>query len=126
MLPPFSSGGPAAMFTRAFMVGTLIVVGCVSTACANSCANVNTMNFYDKSGLQESESRISAVGTFRIAGDEDENKQPMFNLAKVNCENHVDDTGKASLACKVISARVWAGPGKPDTDSPNCSLDLNS
>lgn len=114
------------MFTRAFMVSTLVVVGCVSTACANSCSNVNAFNLYDESGLREGESRVSAAGTFRIAGEEDENKQPMFNLAKVNCENQVDDTGKASLACKVISARVWASPGKPDTDSPNCSLDLNS
>src|SRR6185437_5934944 len=52
----------------------------------NSCSNVDAFSSYDQSGLQESSYGISAVGTFRIAGEENEHKQPMFNLAKVDCK----------------------------------------
>ena len=50
----------------------------------------------------------------------------MFNLTIIDCENQTDNTGKASLECKVISASVSAQSGKPDTDNPNCSLDLDT
>jgi hypothetical protein len=59
-------------------------------------------------------------GTFRIAGEEDESKQPMFNLAAISCEKQPDDMG-AGLECKVTKAVVWAQSGKPDPDNPNCS-----
>jgi hypothetical protein len=94
---------------------------------ANSCSNVESFSSYDESGLRESTFGINAVGTFRIAGEADESKQPMFNLAKVDCENQTDDIGKATgLECKITKAVVWASEGKPDTDKPNCSLDLDS
>jgi hypothetical protein len=67
-----------------------------------------------------------AAGTFRVEGETDESKQPMFNLARVDCENQSDDTGKVSLECKVTQAVVWANSDKPDPDNSNCSLDLNS
>jgi hypothetical protein len=93
---------------------------------ANSCANVDTFSSYDESGLHESDFGIYAVGTFRIAEEQDEGKQPMFNLTKVNCENQFDDKGKATgLECKVTKAVMWANPAKPDTDKPNCSLDVD-
>ena len=57
------------------------VFGYTSAAWANSCSNVDAFSSYDRSGLNESEYGISAVGTFRIAGEEDESKQPNFNLA---------------------------------------------
>jgi hypothetical protein len=47
----------------------------------------------------------------------------MFNLATISCEKQPDGTG---LECKVTLASVYAEPGNPDPDNPNCSLDLNS
>jgi hypothetical protein len=45
----------------------------------------------------------------------------------VTCENQTDDTGKVTgLECKISKAVVWASEGKPDTDKPNCSLDLDA
>ena len=74
----------------AFIVSLLGIFGCASTAFANSCGNVDVIGTYDKSGLQESDFGIYAVGTFRIAGEGDEHKQPMFNLTKINCEKQLD------------------------------------
>ena len=84
------------------------------------------MGTFDESGLHESEFGIYAARTFRIAGEEDEGKQPMFNLATVNCEKQSDERGRVSLECKVTKAVVWADSAKPDPDNPNCSLDLDS
>ena len=51
----------------------------------------------------------------------------MFNLAKVNCEKQLDDRGRATgLECKVTKAVVWANSPRPDTDRPNCSLDVDT
>jgi hypothetical protein len=97
-----------------------------STAYADSCSNLNVIGTFDESGLRESDFGIYAAGTFRIEGEADESKQPMFNLAMINCEKQPDDRGRESLECKFMQAVVWANPGKPDTDKPNCSLDLNS
>ena len=102
------------------------IVGFASVACANSCANVDVIGTFDQSGLHESDYGISAFGTFRIEGEPDEGKQPMFNLAIINCEKQFNDKGRASLECKVMQAAVYATRDKPNTDQPNCSLDLNS
>jgi hypothetical protein len=103
------------------------LTGCyTSAALANSCANVDVMGLFDESGLRESAFGIYAAGTFRIAGEEDESKQPMFNLSVINCERQTDDTGKESLECKVTQAIVSARSGNPDPDNPNCSLDLET
>jgi hypothetical protein len=83
------------------------------------------MGPFDESGLRESDFGIYASGTFRIEGEGDEGKQPMFNLATINCEKQLDNMGNASLECKVTKAVVWAQSGEPDTDKPNCSLDLD-
>jgi hypothetical protein len=50
----------------------------------------------------------------------------MFNLAMVNCEKQADDAGRVSLECKVTQASVYAHPEKPNSDNPNCALDLTS
>src|SRR5262245_14366501 len=111
------------MFIRyAFIASMISIVGYTSTALANSCSNVDTFSSYDQKGLLESDYGIYAVGTFRIEGEQDESKQPMFNLAMINCEKQSDGRG---LDCKVTKAVVWANSGKPDTDRPNCSLDLD-
>jgi hypothetical protein len=102
------------------------ICGFASTACANSCSNVSVIGTFDESGIRESEFGINAFGTFRIEGEADEGKQPMFNLAMVDCEKQFDDRGRASLECKVMQAVVWAHPDKPNADDPNCSLDLNA
>ena len=86
--------------------------------------NVNVLGSFDASGLQESDFGIYTAGTFRIAEEVDENKQPMFNLATVNCEKQSDNTG--NLECKVTRAEVLASPDSPNSDNPNCSLDLGS
>lgn len=109
----------------AFIASLLGIFGYASTACANSCANVDAMGSFDESGLRESDFGIYASGTFRIEGEGDEGKQPMFNLATINCEKQLDNMGNASLECKVTKAVVWAQSGEPDTDKPNCSLDLD-
>jgi hypothetical protein len=94
-------------------------------AWADSCANVSVMGSFDESGLRESEYGIYAAGTFRIAEEGDESKQPMFNVATVDCEKQQDE-GRVSLECKVTQAVVWAHSEKPDPDNPNCLLDINS
>ena len=108
------------LFRSVFIASLLAIIA--SPASANSCSNVDTFSSYDQKGLQESDYGIYAVGTFRIEGEQDESKQPMFNLAMINCEKQSDGRG---LDCKVTKAVVWANPGKPDTDNPNCSLDLD-
>jgi hypothetical protein len=111
------------MFIRAFIASLL--AGYTSAAYANSCANVDAFGSYDESGLHESEYGIYAVGTFRIAGEGDEDKQPDFNLTQIKCEKQSDDAGRVSLECTVTKAVVWADVGKPNQDKPNCSLDLD-
>jgi hypothetical protein len=86
---------------------------------------VDAFGLNDKSGLRESEFGIYAVGTFRIAGDEDENKQPDFNLTTISCEKQVNGRGRAAIECKVTRAVVWAKPDRPNPDNPNCFLDLD-
>jgi hypothetical protein len=109
-----------------FIASLLGVFAYTSMAYANSCSNVDVIGTFDQSGLQEHAYGLNAFGTFRIAGEGDEAKQPMFNFARVDCENQTDDTGRASLECKLVQAVVWSQAGKPDADKPNCSLDLNS
>jgi len=64
------------MFIRVVFIAALL--GFTSTAYANSCSNVDAFSSNDESGLRESEFGIYAVGTFRIEGEEDESKQPVF------------------------------------------------
>lgn len=112
---------------RALAVSLLGIFWWAGEASAtNSCANVDTFSSYDESGLRESDFGIYAVGTFRIVEEQDEAKQPNFNLTKVNCENQFDDMGKPKgLECKVTQAVLWANSAKPDADKPNCSLDVD-
>src|SRR5262249_31709433 len=115
------------MFIRdAFIASLLGIFGYATTAYANSCSNLDVIGSFDESGLRESDFGIYAAGTFRIEGEGDEGKQPMFNLAMINCEKQLDDRGKENLECKVTQAVVYATPDKPNTDNPNCSLDLVS
>jgi hypothetical protein len=79
---------------------------------------------FDESGITENDYQIYAAGTFRVEGEGDESKQPMFNLSTVDCEKQRDDTGRVNVECKVMQTVVWAHPEKPDTDKPNCALDL--
>jgi hypothetical protein len=114
------------MFIRDVFIASLLgIFGYAGTAYANSCANVDVMGTFDQSGLRESEFGIYAAGTFRIAEEGDESKQPMFNLTIVNCEKQSDDIGRVSLECKVTRASVSASSDKPSSDNPNCSLDLD-
>jgi hypothetical protein len=112
---------------NAFVTTLAMTIGCTSAAIAqNSCANVVTLGTYDQSGLTETPDYglINAVGTFRIEGEKDESKQPMFNLAILSCEKGTDYAGKERLVCKVTQAAVIASSEKPNTNVPNCDLDL--
>jgi hypothetical protein len=68
------------------MVAVLCCTALGAVLAQNSCANVDVIGTFDESGLRESEYGIYAAGTFRIEGEGDEKKQPMFNLAMINCE----------------------------------------
>jgi hypothetical protein len=114
------------MSIRNTFVASLIgIFGYASAACANSCGNVVTFGSYDESGLRESEFGISAVGTFRIEGEEDESKQPLFNLTKIDCEKYPEDLN-ADIECKVTQAVMYAHSEPPDQNDPNCELDLDT
>ena len=95
------------MFIRdAFIASLLGIFGYAGAAYANSCSNLDVIGTYDQSGLQENESGIFAVGTFRIEKEENESKQPMFNLAFVNCEKQTDDAIQSNL--RETTTRVLA------------------
>jgi len=111
------------LIRSAILASLLAVLGYTSAALANSCSNVDVIGTFDESGLREIDYGIHAVGTFRIAGEDDESKQPMFNLATIDCEKSF---GSTNFECKVWEAVVLAKSGKPDQDHPNCSLDLDS
>ncbi|WJR78501.1 hypothetical protein [Bradyrhizobium sp. NP1] len=110
-----------AAIVLAFLPGGMAA----SAASLNSCANLDILGTYDRSGLQESDYGISAVGTFRIQNEPDENSQPNFNLTMVNCDKQTDENGRQSLTCHVAKVVTWAKEEKPNTDNPNCSLDLD-
>ena len=112
----------------AFALVSLFGAASANAASPNSCANVGVIGAFDESGIRENDYGIYAAGTFRIADESDESRQPMFNLTTIDCEKQTDDTGKASLECKLTKASVDATDAKPntDTDNPNCSLDLSA
>jgi hypothetical protein len=91
---------------------------------ANSCSNVSVHGSFDRSGLQINEYGISAAGTFRIVGETDEIKQPMFNLTTINRLKKSNNATSSDLECKVTAAIVWSNREKPNIDVPNCQLDL--
>jgi hypothetical protein len=109
---------------HAFIVSVLAFFGHASPASSNSCSNVDVIGTYDRSGLEDNEFGIYAVGTFRIEEEEDESKQPFFNLAMINCEKHPEDLN-ADIKCKVTKAVMYARSEAPDQNSPNCELDLD-
>jgi hypothetical protein len=102
------------------------VLAMTVAANANSCSNVTVHGSFDRSGLQVTPYGISAAGTFRIVGEPDESKQPFFNLTTIECSKQGDGGNASGLECKVTAATVWADGDKPNTEIPNCSLDLNS
>lgn len=109
----------------AIALATVSSIVPAAAASLNSCANLDIIGTYDRSGLQESDVGISAVGTFRIPNEPDENTQPNFNLTMINCERQADENGRQSLTCKVVKAVTWAREEKPNGENPNCSLDLD-
>jgi hypothetical protein len=113
------------MSIRSAFIGGLLIFGYTSAACANSCSNVVVLGTYDESGLTENDYGIYAWGTFRVAEEVNEDNQPMFNLAQISCEKQRDESGNDSLECKLTQASVSAQSGKPDTNNPNCDLDLS-
>ena len=94
---------------------------------ANSCSNVATMGNYDRSGIEEYGNDLSAVGTFRIEEEKDENKQPDFNLVTISCNSIPGNsrTKPATFVCTMTQASVRATSEQPNTDKPNCTLDVD-
>jgi hypothetical protein len=109
------------------LISLLGLVGMTVAVHANSCINVDVIGTFDQSGIVDNEYQTYAVGTFRIPGEADESRQPMFNLATITCDK-VDSNGArvAQLECKVVKAVVSANPENPNPAKPNCSLDLDS
>ena len=119
----------AAMQKGAFVLilFTTVILGAISyptVMFANSCSNVTIHGSFDESRINDNNYGISAAGTFRIEGETDESKQPLFNLTSLDCDKQSDDTNQLIAKCKLTSAVVWAKPDKPNTDDPNCLLDL--
>ena len=85
------------------------------------------MGTYDRSGIEEYGDRINAVGTFRIEEEKDESKQPYFNLVTINCHSLPanSQTNSATFMCAMTRASVGANSEHPNTDTPNCTLDLD-
>jgi hypothetical protein len=75
------------------------------------------MGTYDRSGIEGNEYGINAAGTFRIEEEKDENKQLDFNLATINCSS--------TFMCTMTQASVRAKSEQPNTDTPNCTLDVD-
>jgi hypothetical protein len=88
-------------------------------------SNIDVIGTYDQLPIQETDYQIYAVGTFRIMGEQDESKQPMFNLTNITCDKEPSNPRASNIECKVVQASVFANPDKPNTDKPNCSLDLD-
>jgi len=110
---------------RLFIVTLFLLTSAGQAHSANSCSNLNVLGTFDQSGLNEYGSTVSAVGTFRIQNEPDENSQPDFNLTMVSCDRQDDGKGKSATVCKVIRASALARDEKPNPENPNCSLDLD-
>ena len=120
-------GSGSLTFIRSALIGLAAgTLACASAAhSANSCSNIDSFSSYDQRPLRED--GLGGVGSFRIAGETDENRQPNFNLAFVDCEQQTDNVGKQTgLNCKITEAVTWANDAKPDGDKANCSLDLDT
>jgi len=90
---------------------------------ANSCANLSVIGNYDQIGLIDNSTAIYAVGTFRVQDETDENKQPNFNFATMDCTKIRQDGYVAN--CTLSKAVTWAENNSPNADSPNCELDID-
>src|SRR4051812_47963369 len=67
----------------AFATIGVLAVQHAGAASPNSCANVDVLGSFDDVSIHESDYGINVAGTFRIAGEPDENRQPMFNLTNI-------------------------------------------
>jgi hypothetical protein len=105
---------------------TALGIGPAVATSFNSCMNVDVIGSFDDVNIHESDYGINVAGTFRIADELDESRQPMFNLSSIDCEKQTDENGKSSLGCKLTTASVYATDAKPNTDAPNCSLDIST
>lgn len=94
-------------------IAVLATVAFGSPLYANSCSNLDVLGTYDQHPFQETEYQIYAVGTFRIMGEKDESKQPMFNLTNIICDKEPGNPPQSSLECKFIQASVSANSEKP-------------
>jgi hypothetical protein len=109
------------------MARTVVVVilaalpATANAAHINSCSNVTTLfSYYFTDKLSEGYG-FRGRGTFRIPGETDEAKQPMYNLVELSCSRKEDTK---ELECTLTEATVSASPGAPDASSPSCHLDI--
>jgi len=90
---------------------------------SNSCSNIKTFGLADQSGIIDNEYGIYAIGTFRIDGEQDEHKQPMFNYSNISCENNNNNSD--IIYCTLTKASVSSEDAQPNAEMPNCDLDLD-
>lgn len=108
----------------------LLIVCCyASTTLAgtpNSCSNVISDSLMDDQTVELlPDGNIRAIGTFRIEGEADEGKQPMFNINNIWCHKEFDDSGNSDFGCNITSAIVDAESKEPNSQSPNCQISLD-
>ena len=102
------------MFIRNAIIASLLgIFGYASTACANSCANVDVIGSFDESGLRESEFGIYTAVTFRIVSGStlfDSTASELFEALPTS----------ASRYCRGDGKRKWGSEPHPNAD-PFCT-----
>ena len=94
-------------------------------AAENSCLNVISDSLEDSATVRAITNRlIEAIGTFRIEGELNENKQPDFNLTHIECRKQDGISNDQDMLCILNSAIVEAKSERPNYQKPNCSLNL--
>lgn len=91
---------------------------------ANSCSNLYIHGSFDQNKIEENDFFIHAVGTFRIEGEKDEKLQSGFNLSIIDCDKTQHEHGKNNIVCKLTKAISMARSEPPNSEKPNCALDL--
>ena len=106
------------LIRHVFIASSLAIFGYASAAYAqlNACSNVNVGALFR---FGETDIGIHAIGTFRIEDEKDEDKQPGFNVAHVDCEKH------PNFECEITTAVLSAVPGEPNIGRI-CLLDVDS
>jgi hypothetical protein len=109
----------------------VFVLFCANPAPAseNSCANVVSDSSMDDPPLKTFDNMdgyIRGIGTFRIEGEADEGKQPMFNVNRMDCSKEYDEERNVKFNCNITSVIADAESKEPDSKIANCQVNIDS